>query len=306
MSAIEVSGLKKTYGATRAVDGIDFDVQPGEVFALLGPNGAGKTTTVEMIEGLRAPDSGSIRVLGLDPRSDLQKIKARIGIQLQTTSLYPRLTVREVIDLFASFFDGRKPIPTGDLIEMVGLREKAATRSKDLSGGQKQRLSVALALVNDPEMVFLDEPTTGLDPQARRNLWDVISGLQKRGKTLLMTTHYLEEAETLCDRVAVVDHGKIIALDSPEELIRQNFKETAIEFTTAGAPSLDALSALPGVSDAKTKEGAVTLYSADVPRTMAGLLQMSERKELKFRDMSVRNATLEDVFLKLTGRSIRD
>jgi len=281
-------------------------VKPGEVFGLLGPNGAGKTTTVEMIEGLRAPDGGSIRVLGMAPQADPKKIKMRIGIQLQTTALYPRLTVREVIDLFASFFDGRKPVPTSDLIEMAGLTEKAGTRSKDLSGGQKQRLSVALALVNNPEIVFLDEPTTGLDPQARRNLWDVINRLQKRGETVLLTTHYMEEAETLCDRVAVVDHGKIIALDSPESLIRQHFKDTAIEFTVADALSLDMLKTLPGVADTKIKDHVVTLYSADVPQSMAGLLAMSERKELKFRDLAVRSATLEDVFLKLTGRSIRD
>jgi ABC-2 type transport system ATP-binding protein len=306
MNAVEVSGLKKTYGATRAVDGVTFEVKPGEVFGLLGPNGAGKTTTVEMIEGLRAPDSGSIRVLGLDPKRDLPSIKQRIGVQLQTTALYPRLTVREVIDLFASFFDGRQPIPTRDLMRTIGLEDKAGTRSKDLSGGQKQRLSVALALVNDPELVFLDEPTTGLDPQARRNLWDVIGGLQKRGKTILLTTHYMEEAEALCDRVAVVDHGQIIALDSPEQLIRQHFKETAIEFSVTDAPDLERLRGVPGISNLAAKDHDVRLYSADVPQTMAGLLAMSERHELKFRDLAVRNATLEDVFLKLTGRSIRD
>ncbi|HLF26033.1 MAG TPA: ABC transporter ATP-binding protein [Anaerolineae bacterium] len=306
MNAIEVFDLKKYYGATRAVDGISFQVKPGEVFGLLGPNGAGKTTTVEMIEGLRPPDSGSVNVLGLDPKRDLQQIKERIGIQLQTTALYPRLTVRELIDLFASFYTGRRPIPTGDLIQLLGLSDKAATRSKDLSGGQKQRLSVALALVNNPELVFLDEPTTGLDPQARRSLWDTVGGLQKRGKTVLLTTHYMEEAETLCDRVAVIDHGKIIALDTPEALIRHHFKETAVEFNAVSAPDLHMLGALPGVSNATAKELWITLYSSDVPQTMAGLLAMSERHELKFRDLAVRNATLEDVFLKLTGRSIRD
>ena len=306
MNAIEVADLKKTYGETRAVDGLSFEVKPGEVFGLLGPNGAGKTTTVELIEGLRVPDSGSIRVLDMDPKRDLQRIKERIGIQLQTTALYPRLTVRQVLDLFSSFFDGRRPIPTNALIKMVGLEEKAKTRSKDLSGGQKQRLSVALALVNDPEITFLDEPTTGLDPQARRNLWDVISDLQKRGKTVLLTTHYMEEAEVLCDRVAVVDQAKIIALDTPEALIRQYFKETAIEFNVLGTLDLDPLRALAAVSHVTANEHQVTLYSSDVPQTMAGLLEMSKRPELKVRDMSVRNATLEDVFLKLTGRSIRD
>ena len=306
MSAIEIVDLKKTYGETRAVDGLSFQVAPGEVFGLLGPNGAGKTTTVEMIEGLRQPDSGSIKVLNLDPQHDLKQIKNRIGIQLQTTALYPRLTVREVIDLFASFFSGRRHYTTDDLIKLVGLEEKAKTRSKELSGGQKQRLSVALALVNDPEIVFLDEPTTGMDPQARRKLWDVIGSLRQRGKTVLLTTHYMEEAETLCGRVAVIDHGKIIALDSPEELIRQNFKETAIEFSDPGVPDRDRLQALPLVSQVAINDHQVTLYTPDVPQTLAGLMDLVKQQALKYRDMSVRNATLEDVFLKLTGRSIRD
>jgi ABC-2 type transport system ATP-binding protein len=306
MSAIEVIDLKKIYGETRAVDEISFQVQPGEVFGLLGPNGAGKTTTVEMIEGLRPPDSGSIRVLGLDPQHELRQIKNRIGIQLQTTALYPRLTVREVIDLFASFFNGRPPIPTETLITMVGLNDKAHTRSKELSGGQKQRLSVALALVNDPEIVFLDEPTTGLDPQARRNLWDVITNLQQRGKTILLTTHYLEEAEVLCDRVAVIDHGKIIALDSPDGLIRQHFSDTAIEFNAIGAIETDRLRVLPGLSNLVVTDQQVTLHSSDVPQTMSGLLDLSKQQAIKFRDLTVHSATLEDVFLKLTGRHIRD
>jgi ABC-2 type transport system ATP-binding protein len=306
MSAIEVVDLKKTYGETRAVDGVSFQVEPGEVFGLLGPNGAGKTTAVEMIEGLRPPDSGSIRVLSLDPKHDLRQIKNRIGIQLQTTALYPRLTVREVIDLFASFFNGRPPVPTDTLITMVGLVDKANTRSKELSGGQKQRLSVALALVNDPEIVFLDEPTTGLDPQARRNLWDVVTNLQRRGKTILLTTHYLEEAEVLCDRVAVIDRGKIIALDSPDGLIRQHFNDTAIEFNAIGSFDADRLRALPGLSDLAVTDQQVTLHSSDVPQTMNGLLDMAKQQAIKFRDMTVHNATLEDVFLKLTGRHIRD
>jgi ABC-2 type transport system ATP-binding protein len=306
MSAIGVVDLKKIYGETHAVDGISFQVEPGEVFGLLGPNGAGKTTAVEMIEGLRAPDSGSIKVLNLDLQHDLRQIKNRIGIQLQTTALYPRLTVREVIDLFASFFNSRPPVATDTLIAMVGLADKANTRSKELSGGQKQRLSVALALVNDPEIVFLDEPTTGLDPQARRNLWDVITSLQQRGKTILLTTHYLEEAEVLCDRVAVIDHGKIIALDSPDGLIRQHFSDTAIEFNAIGAMQADQLRALPGVSDLVVSDQQVTLHSSDVPQTMTGLLDLSKQQAIKFRDLTVHGATLEDVFLKLTGRHIRD
>jgi len=307
MNAIEASDLKKTYGATRAVDGISFEVKPGEIFGMLGPNGAGKTTAIEMIEGLRVPDGGSIAVLGMDPKRDLQKIKERIGVQLQTTALYPRLTVREVIDLFASFFNGRPPISTDELIEMVGLEEKAKTRSKELSGGQKQRLSVALALVNDPEIIFLDEPTTGLDPQARRNLWDVIQQLQRRGKTILLTTHYMEEAEVLCDRVAVVDHGKIIALDTPDNLISEHFAETAVEFEDQiDLPAEGTFRALPGVTRARRDGKMVTLLTTDATATLGGLTALAQDGTVKFNDLHVRRATLEDVFLKLTGRRIRD
>jgi ABC-2 type transport system ATP-binding protein len=307
VNAIQVSDLKKYYGETHAVDGVSFEVQPGEIFGLLGPNGAGKTTSVEMIEGLRVPDGGSISVLGMNPKRDLQSIKERIGIQLQTTALYPRLTVREVIDLFASFFNGRAPVPTDELIRLVGLEEKARTRSKELSGGQKQRLSVALALVNDPELVFLDEPTTGMDPQARRNLWDTIEGLRKRGKTILMTTHYMEEAEALCDRVAVIDHGKIIALDTPDGLIAEHFAETAIEFEDQiDLPAEGTFRTLPDVTRTRRDGKLVTLFSTDTAATLGGLTTLAGSGAVKFRDLHVRRATLEDVFLKLTGRSIRD
>ncbi|MBI3734732.1 MAG: ABC transporter ATP-binding protein, partial [Chloroflexi bacterium] len=244
--AIVVRNLVKRYGKLAAVDDIGFEVGTGEIFGLLGPNGAGKTTTVECIEGLRAPDQGEIEVMGLNPHRDRSRIKERIGIQLQTTGLYPKLTVREVIDLFASFF--KRTLPTDQIIDMTGLREKMNTRSKDLSGGQRQRLSVALALINDPDLVFLDEPTTGLDPQARRRTWDVIEQLRSQGKTILMTTHYLDEAERLCDRVAVVDHGKIIAMDKPQELIRQHFHEQAIEFRSRNQPPETRLRGLAGVT----------------------------------------------------------
>jgi len=245
MAAIEVEHLVKVYGATRAVDGISFAVEAGEVFGMLGPNGAGKSTTTEMIEGLRIPDSGAVRVLGIDVLKNPDPVKQRIGIQLQTTALFQKLTVREIIRLFSSFF--ARSLPVDELVAAVNLEEKADTASKALSGGQRQRLAVAIALVNDPEIVFLDEPTTGLDPQARRSLWDVIAGLQKRGKTVFLTTHYMEEAERLCDRVAVVDHGKIIALGKPQALIRETFKETALEFATNEHVSLDQLGRLPFV-----------------------------------------------------------
>jgi len=226
--AIVAEDLRKYYGKTRAVDGISVRVPVGEIFGMLGPNGAGKSTTIEMIEGLRKPDSGAITVLGLHQPQQATAIKERIGIQLQTTALYPRLTVTELLDLFHTFYRGRKTISTAELIHTVDLAEKRDTRSKELSGGQRQRLSVALALVNDPELIFLDEPTTGLDPQARRQLWDVISEMRDRGKTILLTTHYLEEAEQLCDRVAIVDHGRIIEQGGPSELISRHFRETAI------------------------------------------------------------------------------
>ena len=228
--AIRVEVLKKYYGTTKAVDGLSFFVREGEIFGMLGPNGAGKSTTIEMIEGLRAPDAGTITVLGLNQPRDTQAIKQRIGIQLQTTALYPLLTVTEVLDLFRAFYRKRQTLPTNDLIHMVNLEEKRTTRCKDLSGGQQQRLSVALALVNDPDLIFLDEPTTGMDPQARRQLWDVIRDLRSQGKTILMTTHYMEEAQELCNRIAIVDHGKILEMDTPNAMIHKFFTDVSIEF----------------------------------------------------------------------------
>lgn len=302
-TGIQVSNLCKRYGDVRAVDGVTFDVGKGEIFGLLGPNGAGKTTIMECILGLRQPDAGTISVLGMEHGAQSRQIKARVGAQLQTTGLYPRLTVREQIDLFARLFPRSRPVE--QLIDMVGLQEKAKTQTQDLSGGQGQRLAVALALVNDPEVIFLDEPTTGLDPQARRGLWEIVCGFKQAGKTVLFTTHYMDEAEKLCDRVAVIDHGQIIALDTPEALINHHFKETAIEFVSLGEPPRELLSALPGVTQALFENGCPTLYSADVPRTMAGLFELVSSGVLAFKDMVMRQATLEDVFLKLTGRRIR-
>ena len=303
-TSIQVYDLCKRYGNTVAVNGVSFSVAPGEIFGLLGPNGAGKTTTVECILGLRQPDSGSIAVLGMTHGVQSRQIKARVGAQLQTTGLYPQLTVRELVGLFAQLFSKSRPV--NEVIGLVGLQEKARTRSKELSGGQRQRLAVALALVNDPDLIFLDEPTAGLDPQARRGLWDLVRDLKRVGKTVLLTTHYMEEAEQLCDRVAVMDHGRIIALDTPEALINQHFQETAIEFVALGTPSHERLTALPGVTQTFFENGRLTLYSTDVPRTMAGLFEMVTVGVLAFKDMTVRQATLEDVFLKLTGRRIRE
>ncbi len=307
MPAIEVQDLKKYYGATKAVDGISFTVEQGEIFGMLGPNGAGKTTTTETVEGLRIADSGEVRVLGLDVKREPQKVKSRIGVQLQTTALYPRLTVREVLDLFSTFFPGEKR-STDTLIEMVNLREKEKTLSKDLSGGQRQRLSVALALINKPDIVFLDEPTTGLDPQARRSMWETITGIRQSGATVFMTTHYLEEAQTLCDRVAVVDAGKIIALDTPNALINQHFKETAIEFDLTGdMPPEGTFRNLKGVTRPAIREGHhVTIYTDNSTTTLGGLTDLAEAGAIRFDALHVRRATLEDVFLKLTGKRIRE
>jgi ABC-2 type transport system ATP-binding protein len=304
MTAIEVTHLVKTFGMLRAVDGISFEVQAGEVFGMLGPNGAGKSTTMEMIEGLRQPDAGAIRVLGIDVIRQPARIKPRIGIQLQSTALFQKLTVHEVITLFASFFN--RSLPVDDLLGLVNLEDKARIRSKNLSGGQQQRLAVALALVNDPEIVFLDEPTTGLDPQARRALWDVIASLQRRGKTIFLTTHSMEEAERLCDRVAIVDHGKIIALGPPGTLIRENFNQVVLEFATTDGLSPERLATLPLVESVSIENGTTHLYSSGVSRSTSALMALAEGQQEELKGFAIRTPTLEDVFLKLTGRRIRD
>lgn len=306
MSAIKLIELKKYYGETKAVDGISLEVSQGEVFGMLGPNGAGKTTTVETIEGLREPDSGTVEVLGLDVTKETKAVKERIGVQLQNTALFPRLTVREVIDLFQTFFKGERRT-TDELIKIMDLEEKVNTYSQDLSGGQKQRLSVALALINRPEIVFLDEPTTGLDPAARRNMWEIIQQIQKHGTTVFLTTHYMEEAEALCDRVAVVDAGKIIAMDSPKKLIREHFSESAVEFENLmDMPDEGTFKSLAGVARTRRDGNIITLYTADTAATLKGLTEAADKDLIKFQDLHVRRATLEDVFLKLTGRNIRN
>ncbi|MGB8647311.1 MAG: ABC transporter ATP-binding protein [Anaerolineae bacterium] len=308
-NAIQVRELRKKYRETIAVDGISFDVGRGEIFGLLGPNGAGKTTTVECMLGLRQGDSGEVRLLGVPNGASNPAVRARLGVQLQTTGLLPQLNVREQIALFAQLFP--QSVSPDQVLDQVGLREKSRTATKDLSGGQRQRLAVALALVNNPELIFLDEPTTGLDPQARRALWEVVRDLGKAGKSVLLTTHYMEEAETLCDRVAIVDHGKIIELDSPQALISKHFKETAIELSLPAGADESWFATIPGVTRVADGRGEtagqvpLTLYSTDVPRTMAGLFDHGS-DGVVLKDMTVRQATLEDVFLKLTGRRIRE
>jgi ABC-2 type transport system ATP-binding protein len=303
-AVIAVDDVRKAYGEVKAVDGVTFQVAKGEIFGLLGPNGAGKTTTMEMIEGLHAPDSGELRVLGLDVRRSAARIKGRIGVQLQTAALYPQLTVAELLDLFASFF-GRRPA-TERLLEDLELTEKRNARTKTLSGGQQQRLSVALALVNDPEVVFLDEPTTGLDPAARLGLWSVIRRMQGEGRTILMTTHYMEEAEALCDRLAIMDHGRILDSGTVDELIGRRFHERSVRFNRAGAPDEEKLNALPAVSRVGYEEDEVVLHTGDVPATIAGLLELTARARTEPANLMIRRASLEDVFLDLTGRALRD
>ena len=301
---IRVTDLRKTYGQTRAVDGVSFEVRQGEVFGLLGPNGAGKTTTVEILEGLRAPDGGAVTVLGIDVARHPDALKERIGVSLQTAALYPKLTVVEVLDLFRSFY--RRGRPTEELVTLLDLGEKRDTRTKELSGGQRQRLAVALALVNDPEVVFLDEPTTGMDPAARRSLWEIVRGLQSSGKTILLTTHYMEEAEVLCDRLAIMDHGRILEAGTVNELIDSRYKERAVRFE--GVAGLDdaRLAAFPGVSAVKHENGEVLLFTRDVPATIGAVLEATEALGVEPQNLAVRRATLEDVFLDLTGRALRD
>ena len=303
-TVIEVNNLHKSYGDIKAVNNVSFAVAQGEIFGMLGPNGAGKTTTMEIVEGLRTADSGSVVVLGMNVGQHLRRVKASIGVQLQTTSLYPRLSVREVLDLFGSFFP--RALSVDGLIELVGLEDSRNKLCINLSGGQKQRLSVALALVNDPQILFLDEPTTGLDPQARHNIWDVIEFGRRKGKTVFLTTHYMEEAERLCDRVAIIDHGGIIATDRPDRLVGQHFREQAIEFELDQHLDEEVFRQLAGVTNMLAENGKVTVYSSSVPVTISALLELANQRSIKLTDLYIRRATLEDVFLKLTGRRIRE
>ena len=301
---IRVRGLTKRYGDVQAVDGIDFEVARGEIFGLLGPNGAGKTTTVEILEGLRQPDGGEVSVLGVDVSHDADAIKPRIGVSLQTAALYPKLTVTELIDLFRSFYPTSRS--TKEVMDALELGERHNARSQDLSGGQRQRLAVALSLVNDPELVFLDEPTTGLDPAARRSLWDIVEGLKADGRSVLLTTHYMEEAEVLCDRLAIMDHGRILEMGTVEQLVSKHFQERTVRFDRLDGLAREELERLPEVTSVKEDTNEVLMYTKDPGRTIGALLDLADSRGLEPQNLGIRRATLEDVFLDLTGRALRD
>ena len=305
-SAIAVQDLVKRFGDVTAVDGVSFDVRPGEVFGILGPNGAGKTTTLECIEGLQQPTAGTLRVFGLDSQRDAWQIKERIGVQLQTSAFFDYLNLTEILKLFASFYP--HSIPAGDMLARMELQDKAKARVRHLSGGQKQRFSIAVTLVSDPALVFLDEPTTGLDPQARRHMWEVIQAIHAEGRTVVLTTHSMEEAQLLCERVAIMDRGKIAALDTPTNLVRALDAPYEVRATVGDGGSDEQLGALPGVIDVRPigSGGAVVLRSSDATQTVPALVSWAVDRGERLAGLEVRSATLEDVFLALTGRELRE
>ena len=305
--ALLVRDLRKYYGNVRAVDGLDLTVAPGECFGLLGPNGAGKTTTIEVCEGLLVPDAGRVELLGLTWAREASELRQRLGIQLQETQLADKLTVAETVRLFRSFYARGRTVD--EVIALVQLGEKRDARVGKLSGGQKQRLALACAIVGDPDLLFLDEPTTGLDPQSRRQLWELITDFKAIGRTILLTTHYMDEAEILCDRVAIVDHGRVIALGTPRELIGSLGAEHVVEFALApGAPPLDEarLRALDDVRVARPLAGGWELHAGELHRTVPALLDFLDERQLELAHLTTHSATLEDVFVSLTGRQLRD
>jgi ABC-2 type transport system ATP-binding protein len=307
-AAIQCRDLRKTYdGNVEAVRGLSLEIQVGECFGLLGPNGAGKTTTIEILEGLLAPSSGQVSIFGHSWQENEREMREWLGISLQETRLSEKLSVRETIELFASFY--RQPRPTDDVLEQLQLAEKADAWVGKLSGGQRQRLAVATALVCNPKILFLDEPTTGLDPQSRRQLWEIIRGFQRAGGTVLLTTHYMDEAERLCDRLAIVDHGQIIAEGSPADLIERLGGHHVVEFSVNGnsdGSALKAWRALPGVESLREDDGLVALNVKEPHLTIPALLDAIEEQGRELEHLTTRQASLEDVFVRLTGRHLRD
>jgi len=303
MVAIEVKELTKKYGDVKAVRRVSFSVNEGEIFGMVGPNGAGKTTTIECIEGLRKPDSGSISVLGINPAKEREKLYDIIGVQLQEASYQDRIRVWELCELFSSFY--KNPLPYKKLLSEFGMEEKKNSFISRLSGGEKQRVSVILALIGNPRVVFLDELTTGLDPQARRQMWELVRNLKIEGRTIYLTTHYMEEAEYLCDRVAIMDHGEIIAFDTPQNLIRSSGLEEAIIFTVHRELDLEILKNIVGVKAVSKKGDEITVLGMD-KNLLNNLVSFLQKEGYEFSDLRYTRPNLEDVFLKLTGRQIRE
>jgi ABC-2 type transport system ATP-binding protein len=303
---VECEHLTKSYGDLIAVNDVSLSIGEKEIFGLVGPNGAGKTTLIEMIEGLRIPDSGSIQALGLDPNKQSNELREKIGVLLQATSIQPDIKVKEALKLFASFYENHLA-NTEELLRIFSLEDKANSRFKKLSGGLKQRVAIALALVNNPEILFLDELTTGLDPQARRNMWDLVESVRKEGKTIFLTTHYMEEAETLCDRIGIIDYGKIIALDTPRKLIDSLGAESKITFDIDAKDIASAkFGVLGAVSRVEANEDGFVLYTKDENVTLQELVRMADTQKFRIRNLHTQSPNLDDVFLTLTGREMRE
>lgn len=305
MNVVEVKNLTKKYGDFKAVDNISFEVKKGEIFGILGPNGAGKTTTLEILEGLRKATSGNLKVLGFDIKNQSKELKEKIGVQLQSTAFFDFLSCKETLNLFGSFYN--KSVESKKLLEEVSLMQKSSDYVNNLSGGQKQRLSIAMALVNDPELIFLDEPTTGLDPQARRSLWDLISGIRKKGRTVILTTHYMEEAEYLCDRVAIMDEAKIKDIDSPRGLIKKLKAENKIEFDADKKIDLKILKAeTQAIGTDYLESDTYSVRTKDANKTINLVMEYAKKNGIKLDNLHISRATLEDVFLAHTGKSLRE
>jgi ABC-2 type transport system ATP-binding protein len=302
--AVEVKDLLKKYGELIAVNKISFTIQEGEIFGLLGPNGAGKTTTLEMIEGLRKPDGGSIHLCGVDVLKRADDIKELIGVQLQSTSIYDKIKVGEVIQLFGGYYCRCRSVD--EILAEVSLNDKRNSFVDSLSGGQKQRLALGLALVNEPRVLFLDEPTTGLDPQARRKIWEIIEELSKKGKTIVMNTHYMEEADQLCERVGIMDHGQIIALDTPANLISKQNLDSAVEIVSPNGTGKEFFEKMQKVDKVTQNGDRLVLHTRDPLSLLTDIMHLREQDKLSLKNISVREATLEDVFLELTGRTLRE
>lgn len=299
---VRAQELTKRYGDVEALHGVSFDIKKGEVFGLLGPNGAGKTTTIEILEGLRQPDGGSVQVCGFDPTRESAQLKQKIGAQLQPTVLPDKIRVEEALQLFASFY--WKSVSTKMLLEQFGLTDKRQAFFETLSGGQKQRLALALALVNDPELVLLDEPTVGLDAQLRRDIHTLIGKLREEGRTVLLTTHYIEEAEKLCDRVAIIDHGRVVALGTPRDLVRASGQGTRLEVRLARSAPVEQLKGLEAVLDCREADGIYLLHAQPAAQAIAALIRYLEAQNNTLLDLHIAQPSLEDVFVEMTGRKL--